>query len=227
MYKIKKQNKKIRIAIDGFSAAGKTTVAKIIAKKLHYIYVNTGLMYRIVSWFCLKNKIDYNDQKKFKLIINKIKDKFFKNNNIFNKNYYLNKKLNSINVSEIVSDVATKKWVRTFLSNIQKKIAKKKSVVMDGRDIGTYIIPDAEIKIFLTAEPKIRAFRRFNENKNVSFLSIMNNIKKRDFIDLNRQLSPLKKADDAIEINTTKLTINEVVNKILEIIKEKCLIKSQ
>lgn len=213
------------IAIDGPSSSGKSTIAKIVAKKLNYLYVDTGAMYRAFTYACLKNKIDPKNEKESIKLIDKIEIDFNKENNVTLDGIDVSKEIREKEVNDNVSYISTYKDVRTHLIEAQRKIAHNHNVVMDGRDIGSYVLPFADVKIFQVAEVNERAKRRYKENlaKGIEccFEEILENLKKRDYIDSHREYSPLKRADDAITIDTTYMSIEEVSNNILKIIKEK------
>ena len=217
---------KIIITIDGTSSTGKSTIAKRIAKKLDYIYIDSGAMYRALTYYAITNnlmsKIFF---KKTSLIndLSKIKIDFrksYSNNNLeVNLNgISVENKIRSLEVSDLVSQLAAIDEVRTFMVKIQHSLGKNKGVVMDGRDIGTVVFPEAELKFYLEASAELRSERRFEELKetdeNISFNEVYNNINLRDTQDINRANSPLRKAPDAILIDTEKLTLDEVENKI-------------
>lgn len=223
-------NCNVCIAIDGPAGVGKTTVGKEIAKKLGYVFLDTGVMYRIVAYLCLKKKVNFHSLSEIKFLMEQIKFEIKSNDdircdgtNVIDKN-----NINSKEVLDIVSDVAKIKYVRIKLADIQRKFVMNNSVVMVGRDVGTFIFPNALVKIFLTASLEVRAKRRYQEliNQNISFTEIKENIKKRDFIDKNRSFSPLKKASDAIEIDTSDLSVDDVVNLICKIFEEKMVQKN-
>lgn len=223
MSKSKKNNKKINIAIDGHSSCGKSTVAKQLAKYFSYIYIDTGAMYRAVCLYCLENHIIDDGKIYHDLLNNHLKNINIEFNYNAKKNIcetFLNginveNKIRGLLVSENVSKISKIKEVRNKLILIQKKSGINKGVVMDGRDIGTIVFPDAEIKFFITASLEERAKRRAKELKNISFEQIINNIKKRDFHDTNREENPLKIADGAIIIDNTFLSINQQFEIIL------------
>jgi cytidylate kinase len=217
---------KIIITIDGTSSTGKSTIAKRIAKKLDYIYIDSGAMYRALTYYAITNnlmsKIFF---KKTSLIndLSKIKIDFrksYSNNNLeVNLNgISVENKIRSLEVSDLVSQLAAIDEVRIFMVKIQHSLGKNKGIVMDGRDIGTVVFPEAELKFYLEASAELRSERRFEELKetdeNISFNEVYNNINLRDTQDINRSNSPLKKASDAILIDTEKLTLDEVENKI-------------
>ncbi|WP_418514072.1 (d)CMP kinase [Corallibacter sp.] len=221
---------KITIAIDGFSSTGKSTVAKQIAKQLGYIYVDTGAMYRAVTYFAMQNK--YIDKSHFDIealvtSLHNIQISFKFNENLGFAEVYLNginieKEVRTLEVSSFVSQVATVPEVRYQLVKQQQKMGKDKGVVMDGRDIGTVVFPEAELKIFMTASAETRATRRFKElserGDNVSYDEVLHNVKERDYIDSHRADSPLVKASDAIEIDNSNLSLQEQFDKILQLV---------
>lgn len=215
----------ISIAIDGPAAAGKSTVAKLIAQKLNFTYVDTGAMYRAVTFFALKNNVDPKDEKAVCLLIPQIEIMMDANNNIFLNGENVSEEIRSRQVADNVSYIASYKEVRLFLVEQQRKIAQFSSVVMDGRDIGSYVLPNADVKIFQIASIKTRAKRRFKENlsKNITctYEEIEEEIKKRDYIDSHREMAPLSMAEDAIELDTSYLSVEQVVDAILEIINNK------
>ncbi len=225
--------KKINIAIDGYSSTGKSTVAKQLAAELGYIYVDTGAMYRAVTLYAIESDfIDSNNFKKDLLVanLNEINLKFKFNKNLGFAEMYLNDKLvekqiRSIKVSNYVSQVSALPQVRAKLVEQQKKMGQHKGVVMDGRDIGTVVFPDAELKIFMTASVGIRAKRRYDEliakGENVSFNEVKQNIEQRDKIDTTRADSPLVQAKDAILFDNSNLTKNEQFKILLKLVKEK------
>ena len=222
--------KKITIAIDGFSSTGKSTLAKQIAKRLGYVYVDTGAMYRAVTLFAMQNSfIDAFEFNKKALIDNlpNIQLKFQFNPELGFGEMYLNgvnveKQIRSLEVSNFVSLVAEVSEVRAMLVKQQQQMGKDKGVVMDGRDIGTVVFPDAELKIFMTAGADVRAQRRFDEltekGQLVSYDRVLENVLQRDFIDTNRDDSPLVKADDAVEIDNSYLTREEQFQKVLDLV---------
>ncbi len=227
--------KKITIAIDGFSSTGKSTIAKQLAKQLGYIYVDTGAMYRAVTLYAMQNSyIDKNNFEVDKLIadLDKINLKFVFNQEKGFAEMYLNnvnveKEIRSMDVSRLVSKVATISAVRRKLVSQQQEMGKHKGVVMDGRDIGTVVFKDAELKLFMTASPEKRASRRYKElldrGDDVNYEEILENVKYRDHIDSTRKDSPLTKASDAVDFDNSNMGLEEQFERIhhlaLEIIE--------
>jgi cytidylate kinase len=212
--------KKITIAIDGLSSCGKSTMAKELAKAIGYIYVDTGAMYRAVTLFALRHGIFNADGsvqlEKLKEMMPQIGISFKLNNVTGRPETYLNsenveQEIRSMEVSTHVSPIAAIDFVRTALVAQQQKMGKGKGIVMDGRDIGTVVFPDAELKIYVTADAEVRAQRRFEELKEkgqpADFNTILKNVQERDYIDSHREVSPLRKADDALELDNSHLTI--------------------
>jgi CMP/dCMP kinase len=224
--------KKITIAIDGFSSTGKSTLAKQLAKKLGYIYVDTGAMYRAVSLFAMQN--EYISTTKFdkqSLIENLpfINLEFIYNSELGFAEMYLNtknveKEIRTLEVSSFVSKIAEISEVRSKLVEQQQEMGKNKGIVMDGRDIGTVVFPDAELKIFMTASPETRAQRRFDElqtkGDQVSYEDVLKNVQDRDYIDTHRDDSPLVMANDAIEIDNSYLTKTQQFDAVLDLVNE-------
>ncbi|MBU5316842.1 (d)CMP kinase [Clostridium bornimense] len=207
------------IAIDGPAGSGKSTIANILANKYDLMYINTGAMYRAVTLFAKENNIKPEDTEKLADLINDLKMHFDKEKLIVN-GEVINDKITMPEISNSVSDYAKVQVVRELLVTAQKKLGEEYNVIMDGRDIGTNVLTDAKYKFFLTANPEERAKRRYleltNKGLNVNFEDILNDIIKRDLIDSTREISPLKKADDAVEIDTSNLDIDGVVNCICE-----------
>lgn len=212
--------KKITIAIDGLSSCGKSTMAKELAKAIGYIYVDTGAMYRAVTLFALRHGIFNADGsvqlEKLKEMMPQIGVSFKLNSVTGRPETYLNsenveQEIRSMEVSAHVSPIAAIDFVRTALVAQQQQMGKEKGIVMDGRDIGTVVFPDAELKIYVTAETEVRAQRRFEELKEkgqpADFNTILKNVQERDYIDSHREVSPLRKADDALELDNSHLTI--------------------
>tara|TARA_B100001057_G_scaffold38706_1_gene34869 strand:+ start:235 stop:906 length:672 start_codon:yes stop_codon:yes gene_type:complete len=217
------------ITIDGFASTGKSTIAKKIANHLGFFYIDTGLMYRAITLKAINKKaiIDerINENLIKKIIGNSIFSLSKKNNSITLNNNELGDELRSISVSEKVSKISSIKSVREFMVIEQRKLAKNKNVVVEGRDIGTIIFPFASKKFFMNADARVRAKRRFDQLKKIdskiSFDQVLKNVLKRDFIDSNREIAPLKKPEDSIEIDTSSLNINEVFNLMLSYLKIK------
>ncbi len=214
---------KLSVAIDGPAGAGKSTISKILANSLRINYIDTGAMYRALTYKVLKNNIDINDNFGIINILNDTNIDFHENH-IYLDNIIVDDEIRENEISNNVSYIAKIKEVREKLVDIQREIANNKSVVMDGRDIGTHVLPNADFKFFITASVKERARRRFEElkkkNKNVEFEKIIEEIEERDRIDSTRKVSPLKKSENAIEIDTTNMTIEEVINNMIEIIEK-------
>ncbi len=224
-------NKKITIAIDGFSSTGKSTLAKELAKHLGYVYVDTGAMYRAVAYFAMQKgfiRKDFFDTASLIKSLPDIKLVFKFNSDLGFAEMYLNginieKEIRTIEVSNFVSLVAEISEVRSKLVEQQQEMGKNKGIVMDGRDIGTIVFPDADLKIFMTASPMTRAERRFKElqkkGDNVTFDEVLKNVEERDYIDTHREDSPLVKANDAIEFDNSNVTKQEQFEKVLQLIK--------
>ena len=224
--------KTITIAIDGYSSTGKSTLAKQLAKHLGYIYVDTGAMYRAITFFAMQN--GYITQLFFdkEILINSLSNiqLHFEFNSelgfaeMFLNNKNVEKQIRTIEISNFVSLIAEVSEVRTKLVEQQQEMGKNKGIVMDGRDIGTVVFPDAELKIFMTASPDTRAQRRFDEleakGDNVSYEEVLKNVQVRDYIDTHREDSPLVIAVDAIEIDNSYLTREEQFNVVLELVEE-------
>lgn len=224
--------KKITIAIDGFSSTGKSTLAKQLAKHLGYVYVDTGAMYRAVTFFAMQKVYitnDFFDKKALVADLANIKLHFEFNPELGFAEMYLNnenveKQIRTLEVSGFVSKIAEVSEVRAKLVEQQQAMGKDKGIVMDGRDIGTIVFPDAELKIFMTASSKTRAERRFEELKekgqDVTFEDVLKNVEERDYIDTHRDDSPLMKANDAIEIDNSNLTREEQFQKVLDLVDQ-------
>ena len=213
--------KKITIAIDGYSSCGKSTMAKDLAREVGYIYIDSGAMYRAVTLYCLENQLFTEngiDTDKLEAAMPGIGISFQLNPETGRPMTLLNgvnveDRIRTMEVSNHVSPVAALPFVRKALVKLQQDMGKEKGIVMDGRDIGTTVFPDAELKIFVTASAEVRAQRRYDELKakgqEASFDEILANVKERDYIDQNREVSPLRKADDAILLDNSHLTIEE------------------
>ena len=219
--------KRIIIAIDGYSSCGKSTLAKALAKSLHYAYVDTGAMYRAVTLFFLENNVDINNNTAVKEALDQIEIHFERTktgNNVFLNSEDVENEIRTMRISDMVSPVSTISEVRRFLVAQQQKMGTRKGVVMDGRDIGTVVCPDAELKIFLTADSNIRAQRRFDElnakGQPTDFEHVKRNLMERDMIDSNRADSPLRQAKDAILIDNSYLTPDEQLKKVLDLVNQ-------
>ena len=220
---------KIIIAIDGWSSCGKSTLAKELAKKLGYLYVDSGAMYRAITLYFLRNHIDWTDKSEVKNALKEISLEFVFNDKSQQSEMYLNGEnveyvIRDLVVAEKVSEVAAIKEVRKFAVDQQQLMGKNKGIIMDGRDIGTVVFPKAELKIFLTADNAVRVERRFKElyekNPNVTIEEVKANLEMRDYIDSNREESPLRKADDAILLDNTTLTAAETIQKSIGLVKK-------
>jgi len=222
----------ITIAIDGFSSTGKSTLAKQLAINLGYIYVDTGAMYRAVTFFAMKNNIISEDHLNVELLkssLNNIALKFVFNTDLGFAEMYLNdicveNEIRTIEVSRLVSKIAEVSEVRSKLVEQQQKMGSNKSIVMDGRDIGTVVFPEAELKIFMTASPHTRAQRRYEElldnGQRITYDDVLQNVQERDYIDTHRIDSPLVKAEDAVEIDNSTLTRKEQLDLVLNLISK-------
>lgn len=213
---------KFAVAIDGPAGAGKSTIAKLVAKEFDLMYINTGAMYRAVALKASENDISPSDIDELEALINSMDMKFI-NDDLFLNDENIQHLLIGTNVTSIVSSYASVKKVRELLVILQRKMSDKYNVIMDGRDIGTVVLKDAKYKFFLTASAEERATRRFNElqkiDSEVNFDTILQDIIRRDYLDSTREIDPLIKAEDAIEIDTTGLSINEVTEIICNKIK--------
>jgi cytidylate kinase len=213
--------KKITIAIDGYSSCGKSTMAKDLAREVGYIYIDSGAMYRAVTLYCLENGLFTNesiDTERLETAMPHIRISFELNPETQRPMTFLNGKnvedrIRTMEVSNRVSPVAALPFVRKALVELQQEMGRAKGIVMDGRDIGTAVFPDAELKIFVTASAEIRAQRRYDELKakgqEASFEEILTNVKERDYIDQNREVSPLRQAEDALLLDNSNMTIEE------------------
>lgn len=221
-------DKKISIAIDGPAAAGKSTVAKIIAKELSYIYVDTGAMYRALTYKALQLSLDLESEEQLLDALQNANIELRPSENgqlVFIDNKDVTEKIREHDVTNSVSIVSKHRKVREDMVRRQQSFGKSGGVVMDGRDIGTHVLPDAEVKIFLLASVDERAERRHQENLSKGYQSDLEQLKleiaQRDKLDSEREVAPLRKAEDAIEIDTTSLDIEEVVAKIMDVVKER------
>jgi cytidylate kinase len=221
---------KIIIAIDGFSSCGKSTLAKELAAKLGYNYIDSGAMYRAITLYFLRNQVDYTNHTEILDALSNITLAFEYNEQDQRSDIHLNDEdvepyIRDMIVSEKVSEVSAISEVRAFAVAQQKRMGRKKGIVMDGRDIGTAVFPDAELKIFMTADPEVRVMRRFKEiyatNPHISIDEVRHNLELRDYIDSNREESPLHQAQDAILLDNTALTKEEQLEIVLEWVKDK------
>ena len=217
--------KKIIITIDGWSSCGKSTLAKQLAKQLNYLYVDSGAMYSAITLYFLRNHIDWTKKKAVEEALQNIHLEFKFNAKRQESEMHLNGEnveyvIRDMVVAEKVSDIAAIKEVRSFAVVQQQKMGENKGIVMDGRDIGTVVFPAAELKIFMTADSAIRVQRRFKElyekNPNITIEEVKSNLAMRDYIDSNREISPLRKADDAIELNNSSLSIKQQLDIVLK-----------
>lgn len=209
---------KIIITIDGWSSCGKSTLARQLAKELGYVYIDSGAMYRAITLYFLRNHVDWTDANEVNAALKNITIEFQFNEKSQQTEILLNGEnveyvIRDLVIAEKVSEVAAISEVRTFAVAQQQCMGEKKGIVMDGRDIGTTVFPKAELKIFMTADIAVRVERRYKEffekNPNITIEEVKNNLEMRDYIDSNREISPLKKADDAIELDNTHLSMEE------------------
>ena len=217
--------KKITIALDGPSSSGKSTIAKALSQKLNILYLDTGAMYRATALKTLSLGIDTFDAEGVKTFIDDInlKIKYVDGaQRTFLDDKDVSEEIRLPHVSMAASNVSSLKPVRLKMVDMQRKIASEMSCVLDGRDIGSYVLPNADFKFYITASVKVRTDRRYKEltekGHDINYQELMNEIEQRDFNDRNRDFAPLKKADDAIEIDTSDMTIEEVINKVLSIV---------
>lgn len=225
--------KKIVIAIDGYSACGKSTTAKQVAAILGYRYIDTGAMYRAVTLYFLDHHVALTNPKEITKALQQINVSFKVNSKNVSETYLnglnVENDIRKMRISENVSQISAIKDVRVFLVEQQRRMGKEKGIVMDGRDIGTVVFPTADLKVFMTADVLVRAFRRQKEllqrNNMVDLDEVVDNLLQRDKIDTTRQESPLKKADDAIEIDTTHITIEEQVDEVVRLAFSKTIVR--
>ena len=212
------------IAIDGPSGSGKSTTARLLAQHLNITHLDTGAMYRVITWGLKKENIDINDILRVNSFLRKTDISYKNANEIFLNGELVSTVIRKKDITSSVSSVSALNEVREFLVNIQRKIGKKMDCVVEGRDIGSVVFPKADFKFFLTADIDIRSMRRKNELKKIgedlSIDEIKSSIQERDLIDSSRVLSPLKRSEDSIEIDSTDLTIDEQIEKIIKIIKK-------
>jgi cytidylate kinase len=221
---------KIIITIDGYSSCGKSTLARQLASELNYIFIDSGAMYRGITLYFLRNHVDWNNKRKVTDALKNINLEFAYNVHTFKSDIYLNGEnvevlIRDMLVSENVSNVSTIKEVRDFAVAQQRKMGERKGIVMDGRDIGTTVFPNAELKIFMTADTAVRVERRYKElfdkDPNISIEEVKTNLEMRDYIDSNREVSPLRKADDAFVLDNSNLSEKEQLKIALKWAKEK------
>ena len=217
----------MQVAIDGPASSGKSTISKLIAKENHFVYLDTGAMYRVVTLAVLKNQISLDDHRAIEQLVQTIEIGFSMQDgkqSVFMNGEDVTDEIRSVEVTRNVSAVSAIKEVRTRLVHLQQEIAENHSIIMDGRDIGTVVLPQAEIKIFLVASVEERAKRRFIENQEkgieMSYEELVEDIRRRDHIDSTRKESPLRKAEDAFEIDTTTMTIEDVVKTVTALIQK-------
>ncbi len=219
--------RRIKIAIDGYSGCGKSSTAIALSKQLKYKYIDSGAMYRAVTYLILDRQVDVDQEEEVTVLIDKADLEFHQQADgachLYGEDRDLEPVLRTMSVNKYVSEVSTRSFIRKKLVEMQQGFGKNGGIVMDGRDIGTVVFPDAELKIFLTAEVEVRARRRQLQLKeagtDASLEEIIENFRKRDEIDSTRAVSPLRKADDAIEIDTSNLTFEEQVNQIVQLAK--------
>ena len=219
---------KIVITIDGWSSCGKSTLAKQMAKELGYVYIDSGAMYRAITLYFLRQHIDWTNTLNVNEALKDIILQFHCNENTGESEIFLNDEnieylIRDLVIAEKVSDVAAIKEVRTFAVAAQQEMGQKKGIVMDGRDIGTTVFPDAGLKIFMTADISVRVERRFKEmfekNSNITIDDVKNNLEMRDYIDSNREVSPLRKAVDAIVLDNTNISMDQQLKFALSLLK--------
>jgi len=223
-------DRKIIVTIDGWSSCGKSTLARQLAKKLKYTYIDSGAMYRSITLFFLRNHVDWTDNKAVVQALKEIQIEFTGNDSGGSGAIMLNDEnvdflIRDMVVAEKVSEIAAIKEVRAYAVKIQQELGKKKGIVMDGRDIGTVVFPEAELKIFMTADKAIRVERRFQElykkNPRISLEEVKNNLEMRDYIDSHRAISPLRQAPDAIVLDNSNLSTEEQYHLALKWANEK------
>lgn len=222
--------KKIIVTIDGWSSCGKSTIAKQLAKSLGYVYIDSGAMYRAITLYFLRNHIDWTDPEAVEEALHHINLRFVYNAKSMKSEMHLNEEnveymIRDMVVAEKVSEVATIALVRTFAVLQQQKMGADKGIVMDGRDIGTTVFPNAELKIFMTADIMVRVERRFKEmfekNPNITLDEVKSNLELRDYIDSHREVSPLRMAEDAVLLDNTNLTIEQQLDIALKLVAKK------
>lgn len=218
----------IIITLDGYSSCGKSTLARALAQELNYVFIDSGAMYRAITLYFLRNHIDWTNQAAVVAALAEINLQFHYNPHTGSSDMYLNDEnvealIRDMLVSERVSDIAAIKEVREFAVAQQQEMGKRKGIVMDGRDIGTTVFPHAELKLFITADPVVRVERRFKEmvakNPHITIEEVKDNLEMRDYIDSHREVSPLRKADDAIVLDNSNLTREEQLAEALQLAK--------
>lgn len=222
--------KHVAIAIDGPAAAGKSTVAKIVAKRLGFVYIDTGAMYRAFTWYVLHRGIDPKNEEASCSLIPEVRISLKEDGSVFVCGHDVTRAIREPLVSSNVSYIASYKGIRLALIDLQRELGEKDNCVMDGRDIGSYVLPHAEVKIFQIASVETRAKRRFLENQEkgipTTYEEVVADVKNRDYIDSHRDFDPLMQAEDAIPLDTSDMTIEEVVDAILRIVEEKTGVKA-
>lgn len=228
--------KKIIITIDGYSSCGKSTLAKQLARQLDYVYIDSGAMYRAITFYFIQNQVNWSDTAAVKEALKNIHLEFeYDETNEGQASIYLNGEnvehlIRDMLVAEKVSEVAAIKEVREFAVAQQQQMGEKKGIVMDGRDIGTTVFPKAELKIFMTADTAIRVERRFKElyakNKSITLQEVKENLELRDYIDSNREISPLRKAADAIILDNSQLSMEEQLQLALQWVEDAMMVQS-
>lgn len=221
------------IAIDGYSSTGKSSMSKIIAKNLGYTHIDSGAMYRAVTLYAFQHQYIHEnkiDEQSLITNLSDIKIEFKKDSTTLKNHTYLNdldveQEIRTMQISKMVSPISEIPAVRDYCVTLQQQMGEKGGIVMDGRDIGTTVFPNADIKIFITASPEVRAKRRFLEyqqqGKDIPLDEVLKNVNERDYIDSHRDYSPLRKADDAIEVDNSNMNLEETVNNVMEIIESK------
>lgn len=221
---------KIIVAIDGYSSCGKSTLARQLAAKLGYNYIDSGAMYRAVTLYFLRNGVNIRDKEQVAEALSNIHLTFVLNEHTGKSEICLNEEnaehqIRDMLVAEKVSEIAAIREVRSFAVAQQTQMGKRKGIVMDGRDIGTVVFPDAELKVFMTAEPDVRVMRRYEElqatNPSITIDEVKHNLELRDYVDSNREESPLRQADDAIVLDNSMLTREEQLHRVLDWVKER------
>ena len=222
--------KHVAIAIDGPAAAGKSTVAKIVAKRLGFVYIDTGAMYRAFTWYVLHRGLDPKNEEASCSLIPEVRISFKEDGSVFVCGHDVTRAIREPLVASNVSYIASYKGIRLALIDLQRELGEKDNCVMDGRDIGSYVLPHAEVKIFQIASVETRAKRRFLENQEkgipTTYEEVVADVKNRDYIDSHRDFDPLMQAEDAIPLDTSDMTIEEVVDAILRIVEEKTGVKA-